>query len=580
MRLQPGPMVKALLLAGAVGCSSGRSRAAVDAGADAAPDSASVADAASAADAAPDHSVPDLGEPPDSRPARTGIPLPAEVAPPRLLIGGAAKLLGDWMTSCSHQQPPSGDGDRWCVFALPSADGKATSLWVIDVTAASRGEVPVCDGTSPRCLQLTSNLWVAGAVVGATYPYSDQFDGDTLIYYADAVSGPNESFKGPIHAWRPGWTSGRVISSSTGFLCFGHRQAPVATCVDDMVGDPMKPDSVRLSAGRLDDTTSGPLPVVGTVHPILSNGAFVFQLGFDRSGAHFAYSSGDPDPAVGSLHTIAVGQVGMTEPTVAVTDVIGWEVAHDDRKVYVLRGQREDAAFLTADFPAGGGEVPIESHVGDFLLLGDTAVDRGVIYLSDLGHDRGALHLLRDRSMPATALTVFTYSGVLEGVHVSPDLRFTAWLDEGFTGRVVPHDGSDPCVLNATRGADVFEPLFLDDAGLVFWNEAQADSDRRDGFFGPPDRCKERVKFSEGIDLYFPIGNRGLVFTDEKEGLDDGVTLKYAKIDHGKDWPAQGAVRVAEHTRSPPTLVGADPLLLVFEKTNEPGIFVFGPVPF
>jgi hypothetical protein len=148
-------------------------------------------------------------------------------------------------------------------------------------------------------------------------------------------------------------------------------------------------------------------------------------------------------------------------------------------------------------------------------------VDRGVIYLSALGMDRGAFRLLRDRTMPATTLTVFTYEGVLEDVRVSPDLRFTAWLDEGFTARVVPHDGSTPCELNSTADADVFAPIFQDDAALVFWNEAEGLSDRRDGFFGPPQRCKERHKFAESVDFYVPIGNRGLVFGDEKEGLDD-----------------------------------------------------------
>jgi hypothetical protein len=565
-----------LLLAGALGCSSGRPRAGADAGADAAVDARLV-------DAGVDLAA-DTADPPDSRPARTGIPLPAGVTPPRRLLGGAAKLLGDGQSSCTNQEPPSGDGDRWCVFESPAADGKATELWVIDVSAASRGEVPACDGSSPRCLRLTRNLWVAGAVVGATYPYSDQFDGDTLIYYADAVSGPDESFKGPIYAWRPGWTQGRAISSPTGFLCFGHPYAAVATCLDDLAGDPMKPETVRLRAGRLDDQAGGPLPVVGTVHPLLSGGEFVLQIGFDRSGDQFAFSSGDPDPARSSLQVIGTQEVGAAAPRVAITDVTSWEIARDGKKVYVLRGPRDDAAFLVADFPAGTSEVAIDSHVGDFLLLGETAVDRGVIYLATLAGDHGAFRLLRDRTMPASVLTVFTYRGILEDVHVSPDLRFTAWLDEGFTGRVVPHDGSATCVLNSTRGSDVFEPLFLDDAGLMFWNEAQLDTDRRDGFLGAPERCQQRTKFGEGIDFYVPIGNRGLVFGDEKEDLDDGATLKYARITGGRNWPAEGAVRVAEHVKTPVVLVGREPLLIVYEKAKDaaeaPGIFVFGPVPF
>jgi hypothetical protein len=40
---------------------------------------------------------------------------------------------------------------------------------------------------------------------------------------------------------------------------------------------------------------------------------------------------------------------------VVLDHVAAWELARDDRKVYVMRGQRDDASFLVADFPAGGG---------------------------------------------------------------------------------------------------------------------------------------------------------------------------------------------------------------------------------
>src|SRR4051794_3407180 len=77
-----------------------------------------------------------------SRPPPTGLPLPQGVPPPRRFLDRDAQLTGQGLSSCSHQEPASGDGHRWCVFMKAAASAGATELWVIDVTRAATGDVP------------------------------------------------------------------------------------------------------------------------------------------------------------------------------------------------------------------------------------------------------------------------------------------------------------------------------------------------------------------------------------------------------------------------------------------------------
>jgi hypothetical protein len=94
-------------------------------------------------------------------------------------------------STCSHQQPASGDGHRWCAFARPARAG-ATELWVFDLTALAGG-----DRAAPADLR-RHQPWLPAAVGGAvgrlapgrpSHPYSHAFDGDTLIFYADGSAG-------------------------------------------------------------------------------------------------------------------------------------------------------------------------------------------------------------------------------------------------------------------------------------------------------------------------------------------------------------------------------------------------------
>src|SRR5882757_2251138 len=110
----------------------------------------------------PDAAAAD-GDVPEAAPVEDellGLALPTGVAPPRRLLDGTATLTGAGRTACSHAEPASGDGHRWCAFRLPGAAAGSTELWVIDVTAtAAAATAPACDGTSPACRRLSSDVW-------------------------------------------------------------------------------------------------------------------------------------------------------------------------------------------------------------------------------------------------------------------------------------------------------------------------------------------------------------------------------------------------------------------------------------
>src|SRR5260221_8744104 len=118
-----------------------------------------------------------------------GAPAGPQAALERLspvkVLDADATLRGSGASACSHQEPPSGDGDRWCVFSRPTVDPELVELWVVDVSAAARGEAPVCDGADPRCLRLSRT---------APRTTPSTFEGDTLVVYADAVSAPGAAY--------------------------------------------------------------------------------------------------------------------------------------------------------------------------------------------------------------------------------------------------------------------------------------------------------------------------------------------------------------------------------------------------
>jgi hypothetical protein len=121
----------------------------------------------------------------------------------------------------------------------------------------------------------------------------------------------------------------------------------------------------------------------------------------------------------------------------------------------------------------------------------------------------------------------------------------------------------------------------------MFWKEiAPGDkSGLHSGFFAPPDACGARRQFATHVDVVQPVGDRGVVFSDELDTKTARSILKYVSVAaDGVSLDPQGAFRIRGGVRRPVVSVGADPSLLVFDSTgaspDDSGLFVFGPVPF
>ena len=90
--------------------------------------------------------------------------------------------------------------------------------------------------------------------------------------------------------------------------------------------------------------------------------------------------------------------------------------------------------MYVADFPSGANPTLIETGINGYLLIGDRPGDQAVELRKD-HPPGGTIELLSDRNMPGPK-TIFTYDDFLNGAVVSPDLRYTTWLNDPFLGVV------------------------------------------------------------------------------------------------------------------------------------------------
>ena len=531
--------------------------------------------------------APDAGEmdahgaaPSDAAPVADvdpGRALPAGISAPARFFAAPALLAGNGPTACTHQTPPSSDGHRWCGVIVGADASGIGALWVVDVTRAAEGDVPVCDGTNAGCLRLTDELDTRAAAF---------FDGDTLIYGTDPVSGPGQDFVGRLFAWRPGWTMGRQISSDAGVTCLGNTHSAAAACLDDPIpiGDPTKRDSVNVSAGYLLQQTGGALPSFGR-WPLRNDDNTAWQADFSPDGSIFVLTDADTIGATRTLRLALTVDVGQVTPAITLEDVTYWQISNDEKKIYFIRGLPQRSDLYVADFPTGGNATLLDTAVHENDLIGDEATDQDVKIEKSTGHDSGIVELLRDRA--SAPEVIFAYTGVLNGWVVSPDLRYTTWLDDSFHGTVFRNADLARCALDSGGASSAeYDPVYLASASLMFWQQPTTPgASLRDAFYAPPERCHSVQKLASHVDLVQPIGDRGVVFDDGVDVQAARATLKYiAASADGTALDPQGAVRVQGGVTEPVVFVGEDPPLLVYSAKgatpDASGLYVFGPVPF
>jgi hypothetical protein len=509
--------------------------------------------------------------------------LPAPDAPAvarRLLADPSLTLIGHGPTTCSSGVArPGSEGAVWCAFARP--DGDATELWVLDVSAAFGAPV-ACDGSSPRCRRLTRTLWTGVPLSNAPgYPGVDAFDGDTLVFYADTqTQDPQADYLGAIEAWRPGWTSPRVLTTPAGFICHGQPWAAAAYCVDGVTTvDQGHNFEFDLRAGALDGPGAHPLPSIGRIRALGQDGEKKWAASFSPDGQSFLYSAADATDA--EVLRAARPTTSGFEPAIElVRGAARWQLAPDGRKVYYLADygytdQDPSGTLTMIDFPpTGAAPVPLQTNVGRYEPAGDYGqADRGLLFVHDLAQGTGTLGLMRDRARPASATNFGDH--VLDYV-AAPDLLH-AWLQQSgapSSGVLASSDGQSPCALGTYSDRPlVYSVAFSPDGGTVFFAQDAPNLADSEGWYADSASCARKRQFSGDLAYLLPVRD-GLLYAEKDPG-GLTMTLRHAPLDQGtlgRDVVIQPGIGVAVAQG------GTKYIVYTVSSGDAAGLWAYGPL--
>jgi hypothetical protein len=599
---------KALVLAGLAllgcgeGCSGGRQRmpgVAPDRDADAAETSPHDAQAAADAPAAPADAD-----------ALDASPKPLPVASPasRLVLPGAATLVGHGADTCTNELPAG--GDRWCAFARPAPTG-FTELWVIDATkvasdaaatkvasdaAATKvasGAAVACDGTDASCLRVSTRLFNS-----RRNGFADAgFNGATLIYGEAMYKGDStDAFRGVLSAWRPGWAAGRALTSDSGLFCVGQARSDAALCFENPTGDGMIENlTVDLHAGSLSSATGAPLPKLDTlllVAPTDAAGAPPrYQFDLSPAGDYAAWST---RAAADGVETLSAQKLGAaTSARVAVaSDVSQWAMSPDGLAWYWLAGYNHDVSgapegtLQAAVFPDGSGVTTLATAVGDFSAVGDD----GLWFRADVASEVGALHWMADRGAPATVATVdskvlgvlgatrdgarFLYAKTFAPVRPGPITTVTVPLDvvDLYVGSAT---GAAPCVPAPTPTA--LDATLTPSGSVVVWDRQDAVTGDEQGLATTVSSCTS-TPFASRLRSLLPAhgpSGEAFVYLDDADAVADEATLRLARVVDGALVVAPPLQTRAAHVFAP--LEPALPAVMytVATGTSADGLYVY-----
>jgi hypothetical protein len=507
----------------------------------------------------------------------------------QLLVEGPLSLVGSGITACTNGLPVT--GDRWCAFSRETAEG-ATELWVVNITAAIAQPPIACDESSSACLKLTTTLWTGAQLWGPMHPYVHRFDGDTLLFLADAPDNVRQPYEGPVYAWRPGWESARRVTSDRGALCTGHRRSAAVFCIDALDVDPDAESvfgaplwqSFDLIAGHVDVPPESALPLVERI-PVPDGDPQSFRAQLARTGDRLAYSY--PVAEQSTLRWVPLDTEEIATPTRVLDDAVGWMLAHDGNAVYYLRAfdpETQLGELMVADFPTGANAqaiAPDVAHIDPVGAVDDpqSDQDRGIGF--DRWRPEGAsFDFLADRSMPTETVMV----GVdLEAPRVSPDGVHSLFYQSNGpswpVATVARNDGSGRCTLNTELGAETYAGTFSPDGQRVLWVE-YGRSGSEEGWIAAPGDCQQKTKFGDWVLGFSLIDD--FVYFEGGDEADSTSYLQYARIPSG---PTSGTVTplvIMQNPRYP--LVGlhlGDAAHLVYASAldaEQPGLFAHGPL--
>jgi hypothetical protein len=477
----------------------------------------------------------------------------------KLPFPNKARLIGDHTSSCSNEAPEGATlqsqvGDRWCGFFVSGELIGQFELWVFNYSQTVRapGSVACTDPNGTHCRRMTADLWTAQPDAGPVHPYSHGFQGDTLIFYADAVSGPDDIYKGFVYGWRPGWAQPRRLTDRAGFRCSGHPRAPVALCLGNLEEDETKPFEFDLFAGTLSDSADSALPFIDRIHPDTGGAEPVtkWRAAFNRSGDTFVYSTGRTDKdrenlwAIPSVQLKPGFQFNARATTPLLTNAARFTVSRDGKKIYYLENfvyssTGDPTGILKmADFPSAANPTVISDKIGAYLLLGKANVDAGVGLFYDVAVGKGTLRLLPNPAVPGDYKTIVSNIG---SALVTADQKYTAFsrsIDEDTgLGDLSIVDNSKAtkeeknniaCVLQSRLRTDFYGTPFLESNGLVFWTD-DVDSQLQvgKGMYARPD-CTGKDSFATDVDFWFTVGDRGIIFSDSTDI--DIATIRFSAI--------------------------------------------------
>jgi hypothetical protein len=526
------------------------------------------------------------------------------------LLPKGATLVGGISVACSYGPGTTAAGARWCAFAKPGATLSTLELWVMNMSKLpAAGSLMKCDGTSPDCIKLSDKLFGGVPMGGPQFPSAHRFFGDMLIFHANAVSRPSDTYSGPIYAWTPGWPAAKKISATdAAFQCVGITRAAVALCLENVKFD-ATPLTFELYAGPIDgDKVVKKIATIQPAHPTTM--ASQWGTTFTSDGKYFIYSAATPavPPATEqtpeTLYYLETDKIGVEMPKkVGLPGIASWDVQPDYGKWFYLReynySQTQPSGTLfMSDFPAGTNEVKIASTkissasvpgvigVTDYSLvptkvpvttpptLAKLAFINVIQKLSPEG--RGEVISIKNPAGPlddaTNVVTLLASSPSLP--FNSPDLRYGRYFDQvsttvqGLTdSRILKYDMSAPCVLSASTTSAIFGFPFLENAGLTFWvDNYNQNSDTGDGMVGDPKDCSKKRKFSSAIDYWFVKNDEQLVYTDSVNN--EVSTLKMAKIVAG-DLGPEIILQTKIERKAWAVLPGQEAILFEIKSTSE-----------